>query len=107
MSLCDETCSSNLFTFIKFKKILEQHKTLSMIDVIVSMATTAITAPISWCRPKMRPVGYGSVIMKGARHPCIEAQNDITYIPNDVEMTRGKVYKFEIYVYLTVSITIL
>jgi DNA mismatch repair protein MSH2 len=27
-------------------------------------------------------------VLRGARHPCLEVQADINFIPNDVEMKR-------------------
>lgn len=29
-------------------------------------------------------------MLKNARHPCLETQDYVTFIPNDVEMIRGK-----------------
>lgn len=34
--------------------------------------------------------GSGSVVLKDARHPCLEVQDDVSFIPNDVEMIKGK-----------------
>lgn len=33
--------------------------------------------------------GKGSVILRDARHPCLEAQDDVNFIPNDVELEKG------------------
>jgi hypothetical protein len=36
-------------------------------------------------------MGTGSLLLKDARHPCLEVQDDITFIPNDVEMAKGMI----------------
>jgi DNA mismatch repair ATPase MutS len=36
-----------------------------------------------------KPAGEGDLILKESRHPCLEAQDDINFIPNDVELKRG------------------
>jgi len=34
-------------------------------------------------------VGTGDLVLKDARHPCLEVQDDVSFIPNDVEMVKG------------------
>ena len=36
------------------------------------------------------PIGEGSLVLKEARHPLLEVQDDISFIPNDIEMLKGK-----------------
>lgn len=61
---------------------------LAHLDVIVSFAHVSVHAPTAYVRPKMHPRGTGSTILKEARHPCMEMQDDIQFITNDVSLTR-------------------
>ncbi|KAJ9148483.1 DNA mismatch repair protein msh-2 [Pleurostoma richardsiae] len=63
---------------------------LAHLDVIVSLAHCSVHAPVSYVRPKIHPRGEGQTILKEARHPCMEMQDDIQFITNDVELTRDK-----------------
>jgi DNA mismatch repair protein MSH2 len=62
---------------------------LAHLDVIVSFAHCSVHAPTSYVRPKMHPRGEGDTILKEARHPCMEMQDDIQFITNDVTLKRG------------------
>jgi hypothetical protein len=35
------------------------------------------------------PIGNGSLVLRAARHPCLEVQTDVDFIPNDIEMIKG------------------
>lgn len=60
---------------------------LAEIDVIVSFAHTSAFAKLPYIRPKMST--DGPIVLKQARHPCMEAQDDMLFIPNDVTMEHG------------------
>jgi DNA mismatch repair protein MSH2 len=62
---------------------------IAHLDVIISFAHCSIHAPISYTRPKIHPRGTGNTILKEARHPCMEMQDDIQFITNDVSLLRG------------------
>ena len=62
---------------------------LSHLDVIVSFAHVSVHAPTSYVRPKVHPRGEGNTILKEARHPCMEIQDDVQFITNDVSLSRG------------------
>lgn len=62
---------------------------LSHLDVIVSFAHVSVHAPSTYVRPKVHPRGEGNTILKEARHPCMEMQDDMQFITNDVSLIRG------------------
>jgi DNA mismatch repair protein MSH2/vacuolar protein sorting-associated protein IST1 len=61
---------------------------LAHLDIIVSFAHVSVHAPTSYTRPTMHPRGTGNTIIKEARHPCMEMQDDISFITNDVSLVR-------------------
>lgn len=63
---------------------------LAHLDVIVSFAQAAVYAPVPYVRPKMHPLGTGRTVLKEARHPCLEVQDDMRFIPNDVQLVRDE-----------------
>ena len=62
---------------------------LAHLDIIISFAHVSVHAPTSYVRPKVHPRGEGNTILKEARHPCMEMQDDIQFITNDVSLIRG------------------
>jgi DNA mismatch repair protein MSH2 len=38
----------------------------------------------------MQERGHGDTILLEARHPSLEVQDDVTFIPNDVVLKRGE-----------------
>ncbi|KAK4982826.1 MSH2 protein [Elasticomyces elasticus] len=63
---------------------------LAHLDVIVSFAHVSVHASTAYTRPKMHPRGTGNTILKEARHPCMEMQDDVSFITNDVSLIRGE-----------------
>lgn len=61
---------------------------LAHLDVICSFGTVAATAPIPYVRPTITPMG-GDIVLCEARHPCVEVQDDVSFIANDVALRRG------------------
>ncbi|CAB3254772.1 unnamed protein product [Arctia plantaginis] len=62
---------------------------LSRLDVLVSFAVASTSAPAPYCRPQITE-NLDEFVLKDLRHPCLEIQEGVSYIPNDVEFRRGK-----------------
>ncbi|KZT61654.1 DNA mismatch repair protein [Calocera cornea HHB12733] len=60
------------------------------LDVILSFAHVSVNAPIPYIKPTMSEKGTGNIVIKEARHPCLEVQDDVNFIPNDHEMIKGE-----------------
>ncbi|KAF8656520.1 hypothetical protein AX16_002484 [Volvariella volvacea WC 439] len=63
---------------------------IAHLDVIISFAHISLHATEPYVKPKVKAKGAGDLVLRDARHPCLEAQDDITFIPNDIEMIKGK-----------------
>ncbi|VEU21518.1 DEKNAAC102617 [Brettanomyces naardenensis] len=66
---------------------------ISKLDVLVSFSHAAAFAPIEYVRPrKVYRIGAESrvVDLKGARHPCLEQQDNMMFIANDIHLEKGK-----------------
>lgn len=57
---------------------------LASLDVLTSFAVVAACAPIPYVRPQMMPMGSGTFTVQQARHACVEVQDSVSFIPNDV-----------------------
>lgn len=63
---------------------------LSELDVLLSFADLAASCPTPYTRPDITPSVVGDIILEGSRHPCVEAQDWVNFIPNDCKLVRGK-----------------
>lgn len=55
------------------------------------MATAGAAAPEPYVRPRLLAAdSVEPTRLVGVRHPCVEVQDGVSYIPNDVEFQKGK-----------------
>ncbi|EPS97986.1 hypothetical protein FOMPIDRAFT_1127467 [Fomitopsis schrenkii] len=74
-----------------YAPVLESwNNVLAHLDVIVSFAHVAVNAPEAYVKPQMQEKGAGSMVLRDARHPCLEVQDDMSFIPNDIEMIKNE-----------------
>ncbi|KAN0065878.1 MSH2 protein [Thecaphora frezii] len=63
---------------------------LAQLDVIISFAHVSENAPVPYVKPKVEEKGKSADFrIQEARHPCLEVQEDVNFIPNDTEMVQG------------------
>ncbi|CAG2122940.1 unnamed protein product, partial [Medioppia subpectinata] len=68
---------------------------LTYLDVMVGLASASLAPSIAYVRPKLLPKGSsGKIDVKQVRHPCLELQDNFSYIANDVsfDSETGKFY---------------
>lgn len=63
---------------------------LASLDCVFALASAAVSAPVPYVRPKLLAKGSGRLELTNLRHPCLETQDDISFIPNDCSFGEGK-----------------
>ena len=61
---------------------------VALLDSLLSFAVASVNAPIPFVRPTILERGTGVVKLVGSRHPCVEANEDVTFISNDVSLNK-------------------
>nr|QIC49975.1 DNA mismatch repair protein Msh2 [Actinia equina] len=62
----------------------------AQLDVLVSFSHVSANAPIPYVRPTITPQGDGDINLMSSRHPCLEMQEDVSFISNDVELQKDE-----------------
>lgn len=65
---------------------------MASLDVFTAFASAAVSANIPYVRPEMLPSEAGKLNLIQVRHPCLEIQEGIDYIANDVSFERGNIF---------------
>ena len=74
-----------------YARVLEQLiELVAEIDLLAALAHVCVNAPVPYVQPDMRPMEEGVLDMRQARHPCMEVMDGVSFIPNDVHLTRGQ-----------------
>jgi len=63
---------------------------VAKLDVFISFATASANAPTPYVKPKILPRGNGKLHLPKARHPCLEVQDDISFIANDASFDKDE-----------------
>ena len=78
---------------VTYIPVLERASELvAEIDVLASLAHVAAFSPHGYCRPEITDTekdGCG-ITLKDARHPCVELQDNVDFIPNDFSLVHGE-----------------
>lgn len=75
-----------------YQQVLQQASdATALLDVLCALANVAAYSPHGYCRPQLTDVEEGGGIeLKAARHPCVELQENVEFIPNDVNLVLDK-----------------
>ena len=65
---------------------------IAQLDVLTSFSVASVTAPIPYCKPILMEREEKTILLEGARHPCLELQAGICFIANDVMFRQDQMF---------------
>lgn len=87
-SLVDEVIRVSLGYLPAFTTLNNE---IAQLDCLLSFAVAAATAPIPYVRPEMVSTGPRVLQLAALRHPCLELQEDVTFIANNAVFQEDEV----------------
>ncbi len=63
---------------------------IAELDIYVAFSQVAVGSQAEYIRPKLHEMGTGILRLKESRHPCVEVQDGISFIPNDCEFKKDE-----------------
>lgn len=63
---------------------------IAQLDCLLSFAVAAVSAPNQYIKPKMVNTSSRVLNLQGLRHPCLELQEDVSFIANDVAFKQNE-----------------
>ncbi|XP_075999767.1 DNA mismatch repair protein Msh2 [Genypterus blacodes] len=63
---------------------------VALLDAAVSFATASVSAPVPYVRPRILDGESRRMELQQARHPCMESDVNIAFIPNDISFIQGE-----------------
>lgn len=63
---------------------------IAELDCLLSFAIAAVSAPTPYVKPKMSDKSPRVLNLTGMRHPCLELQEDVTFIANDIKFEENE-----------------
>ena len=68
--------------------LLHLGRCISRLDCVVAMAVAAVAAPTQYVRPRILPSSAQRELeFSQLRHPIVELQDNVNFIPNDVNLS--------------------
>ena len=74
---------------VTFLEVFEDASALiTELDILCSFAWASVSAPSSYTRPTLQDADHGRLVIRGGRHPLVEAQEEMEFVKNDCCMEK-------------------